>query len=234
MNPIYKPSGRAAEYCEYAINPFLNCTHGCVYCYAPRILHKTREQFHAPGEPRKGLLAALEKQLSIGDFGGKLIQLGFLCDPYPCDMDTSVTREIIKRIKAAGAHVQILTKGGAVAQRDFDLLDDKDWFGITISGAEDKEPKAAPNTERLDNLLEAWNKGIKNWISLEPVFDAQLVYKLIARCWRVDELKIGKLNYAPSDIDWSVFGYECERLCKEYGRNYYIKEDLRKAMEVQP
>ena len=44
----------------------------------------------------------------------------------------------------------------------------------------------------------------------------------------VDLFKIDRLNYGKSDIDWAEFGRECERLCIEHGRNYYIKEDLRK------
>ena len=47
----------------------------------------------------------------------------------------------------------------------------------------------------------------------------------------VDLYNIGKMNYAPSDIDWPWFGAECERLCKVYHKRYYIKEDLKKAME---
>ena len=30
--------------------------------------------------------------------------------------------------------------------------------------------------------------------------------------------------------DWRIFGHEVEALCKRLRRNYYIKEDLRKAM----
>lgn len=47
----------------------------------------------------------------------------------------------------------------------------------------------------------------------------------------VDLFRIGKLNYAPSEIDWGTFGRECERLARECGRNVYIKDDLRKEME---
>ncbi len=43
--------------------------------------------------------------------------------------------------------------------------------------------------------------------------------------------RIGKLNHQKSDIDWRRFGHEVEALCKRLGRNYYIKKDLRAAME---
>ena len=42
--------------------------------------------------------------------------------------------------------------------------------------------------------------------------------------------RIGKLNHRKSETDWRQFGIYMEALCKRLGRNYYIKEDLRAAM----
>ena len=50
--PIYKPSGAALEYGDLALNIYTGCNHGCYYCFAPNVLHKTREAF-AKVEPRK-------------------------------------------------------------------------------------------------------------------------------------------------------------------------------------
>ena len=69
-------------------------------------------------------------------------------------------------------------------------------------------------------------------MSYEPVLDAQackLFIMLGTLC--VDKVKIGKLNYYPSDIDWKKFGNEVEKLCQDLGVDYYIKESLRKEME---
>ena len=49
----------------------------------------------------------------------------------------------------------------------------------------------------------------------------------------VDKVKIGKLNYHPSDIDWKAFGVQAEALCQQLGLDYYIKDSLRKEMERQ-
>ena len=46
------------------------------------------------------------------------------------------TREIIKAIKESGNNVQILTKGNGI--RDFDLLDNNDWYGVTLDGQKNK------------------------------------------------------------------------------------------------
>jgi DNA repair photolyase len=198
------------------------------------------ERFHGKGtfskipEPRKDIVLATQKQLSKGDYKGKKIMLSFMCDPYPHTIDTTPTREIIKLIKGAGTHVQILTKGGDRALRDFDLLDSEDSFGVTVSLNERGriEPFAAPILDRIGTLKKAHELGIKTWVSCEPVYDISMIYTLIKAFDYVDLYKIGKLNYHPSEINWGDFGRECERLCKEYGRNYYIKEDLRKEMDL--
>lgn len=240
FRPIYEPRTRAREYCDFAVNIYTGCNHGCIYCYAPRVLRKTREDFEQV-KPRTEIIESVKAQLAREDFTGKKIMLCFTCDPYPAEIDTTPTREAIKAIKAAGANVQILTKGGSRAIRDFDLLDENDSFGVTYSGYEfgtlsclcEREPSAAPPSERLRSLRQAHLRGIKTWISCEPVFIPQSIYVLIGDSDYIDLFKIGKLNYMPSSINWAEFGCECERLCKEYGRNYYIKEDLRKEMEAQ-
>lgn len=236
MKPIYRPKGRAAEYGDYAVNIYTGCTHGCIYCYAPLVLRRDREEFHTHVVPRPGIVQAIMAQLRREQITGKLIHLCFTCDPYPAGVNTMVTREIIKAIKYSGNHVQILTKNPKEAERDFDLLDSEDIFGVTITGnnawVEKYEPGANSLHERHDVLLRAHRRSIKTWASFEPVYDPELVKDIIICAEFIDLYKIGKLNYATSEIDWGAFGRECERLCVEYCRNYYIKDDLRRCMEV--
>ena len=47
----------------------------------------------------------------------------------------------------------------------------------------------------------------------------------------IDKVKIGKLNYHKSNIDWKQFGQDVEQLCQRLGLDYYIKDSLRKEME---
>lgn len=226
IKPIYEPKGKAKEYGDYAINIYTGCPHRCYYCYAPNVLRRDRETFHSEVRPREGIVEAVKRQLEKEQITGKTIHLCFTCDPYPSGYDTTATREVIKAIKAAGNHVQILTKGDG--SRDFDLLDENDWYGITLDGTTCK----APMKERLDSLAEAHSLGIKTWVSFEPVTDSRHFFiDLHCVSLVVDKVKIGKLNYWPSDIDWKKFGAEAERLCKSLGLDYYIKDSLRKEME---
>ncbi len=214
MKPIYEPKGRAKEYGDYALNIYTGCPHRCYYCFAPNVLRRDREQFHSDVRPRENIVEETIKQLEREKITGKLIHLCFTCDPYPTGYDTSTTREIIKVLKAAGNHVQILTKGDG--SRDFDLLDENDWYGVTYTGADTAdEPCALTQTARLFTLAEAKSKGIKTWVSFEPVVNAeQVLWTIWAHHIFFDRVKIGKLNYYLSNIDWAKFGADAEALCK--------------------
>lgn len=228
MKPIYEPRGKAKEYGELALNIYTGCPHRCFYCFAPSVLRRDREAFHSNVQPREGIVEATRRQLEKEQITGKLIHLCFTCDPYPDGYDTKPTREIIKLLKEYGNHVQILTKGDGT--RDFDLLDGNDWYGITIDGGARKVTPV--ENYGLSHLTWAHDKGIKTWISFEPVLDAKYCLNVLrfSKVW-ADKVKIGKLNYHPSDIDWKQFGNEAEAICKEKGIEYYIKDSLRAEME---
>ena len=158
----------------------------------------------------------------------KLVHLCFTCDPYPRGYDSTTTREIIKVLKESGNHVQILTK--SPSSRDCDLLDEKYWYGITYDGG-DGVGGFIPFL-MMPALQKAHTAGIKTWISYEPVLNDEAVIASIEETADyVDKIKIGKLNYYPSSIDWKRFGERAEELCKALELDYYIKDSLRKEME---
>ena len=228
MKPIYEPKGAAKEYGDLAINIYTGCPHRCFYCFAPGVLRRDKEIFHSVVKPREGIVEETVKQIEREKITGKTIHLCFTCDPYPTGYDTTTTRQIIQAIKESGNNVQILTKGDG--SRDLDLLDENDWYGITLDGiGNGRDPlwKA-----RINALAEAHSRGIKTWVSFEPVTDEREFFinlHLVAPF--VDKVKIGKLNYHPSNIDWADFGRRAEDLCQKLGIWYYIKESLRREME---
>lgn len=231
MKPIYIPKGAAKEYGDYALNIYTGCPHRCYYCFAPSVLHRDREIFHSHVEPRENIVEETRKQIEREGITGKLIHLCFTCDPYPTGYDTTVTREIIKLLKDSDNHVQILTKGDG--SRDFDLLDENDWYGVTFSGAcLSQELGAFSPYARVNRLIGAKRIGIKTWVSFEPIINVKQVFALIRENHKFfDRIAIGKLNYYPFSIDWAKFGHEVEELCRSLGLDYYIKDSLRKEME---
>lgn len=224
--PIYTPKGAAKEYGDYAINIYTGCPHKCFYCFAPSVLRRDRELFHSCVLPRNEIVEAVRQQIEREHITGKLVHLCFTCDPYPMGYDTKPTREIIKLLKESGNNIQILTKGDG--SRDFDLLNENDWYGITLDGT----PSNDLFRKRVNSLAEAHSRGIKTWVSFEPVTDEKRFFIELHLVSEIaDRVKIGKLNYHPSNIDWKNFGEKAESLCKKIGIDYYIKESLRKEME---
>lgn len=241
-NPIYTPRGKALEYADLALNIYDSCAHGCAYCWAA----KMHNRWH-PGKPfgakvivREGIVEATKKQLAKGNHKGKTILLCFSCDPYSSNVDTTPTREIIQAIKDAGANFTVLTKGGMRASRDFDLYSDGDSFGTTLTVrrcAELWEKGAASVNDRILAIKTAKEMGIKTWVSLEPIIiPADTLDFIHILHDYVDLWKVGRWNYdsRANMIDWKQVGEDTEMVLKMHGCSYYIKDDLRKEMEVTP
>lgn len=242
MKAIYEPKGKAKEYGDLAINIYRGCGHGCLYCYAPDILHMDRKEFTNQPVVREGLIDALAKEAP--KYAGREIFLCFTCDLYaPIDEELQITRQAIKILKENNMTVRILTKGGMRAIRDFDLLErGRDWFGTTMTfwSAEQSrkwEPQAATPKERYDVIKSAWLMGIRTWISLEPVICPDQTLEIINRTHKfVDEYRIGKWHYDKRSkaIDWSDFLRKATGLLKAHRKDYQIKEDLKIYLKWNP
>jgi len=197
------------------------------------------EDFNTNVRPRENIVEATKRQLSGGKYKDKKIMLCFMCDPYPSEIDTTPTREIIQAIKDAGANFTVLTKGGMRASRDFDLYSEGDSFGSTLTFEDADvslgwEPGASEPLSRIQAIVEAHEKGIKTWVSLEPIIRTQDAINFVTDLHRhVDLWKVGKWNYdqRANEINWKRFGHDIEAVFKILKCTYYIKEDLRAEME---
>ena len=238
MSLVYEPRGRAKEYADLALNLYSGCTHGCKYCYAPSALQRNREVFHQSVGPRTDIIAKLERELSRDTRVDKSpVLLCFTTDPYHTETTPEVTRRAIEILHAHGYPVHILTKGGMRAADDFDLLtchDDAFASTLTFLDAKDSrewEPNAALPDDRFQAMKLAYSQGIAIWASLEPVIDPEQSLEIIRHTHEyVNLYKIGVWNYdsRAKAIDWHKFGHEAIALCEDYGRDYYIKHDLRR------
>jgi DNA repair photolyase len=201
-----------------------------------------KEKFHSEVKVRPGALEQLKKDCAKLKGDNRRVLMSFITDPYQqLDDEIGATREAIKIIKGAGLNVEILTKGGHRAIRDFDLLDADDRFATTLtfywlSDSLRWEPLGAPPVERLEAIQGAKKKGLTTWASMEPVIDPDQTLKLIRQAapW-TDLFKIGKLNHHKhaKTIDWKRFGNDAVELLEKLGAEYYIKNDLRACMESE-
>lgn len=241
MSIIYPPAGRAKEYCELAVNLYRGCGHGCIYCYAPSATRSDREKFYTQPQPRVDVINKLRKQLKTYE-GDKPILLSFTSDPYqPLDEELQLTRQAIKLLKDNGQKIVILSKGGKRMERDYDLLDNEDFVGATLTFVNEKdslewEPGAALPSERMSALKKAKSMGISTWASLEPVIDPEQSLEIIRQTHEyIDLYKIGVLNYhkKAKETDWYKFADEVMKLLKLYGNKYYIKNDLKPYLTAE-
>jgi DNA repair photolyase len=233
---IYEPRGRAREYAALAANLYRGCSHGCLYCYAPACLHLPAVKFHDDVTARIGVLEQLKKEVSRYRGNPDPILLCFTCDPYqPIEGKQKLTRAAIELFAANDVKFSILTKGGTLAVRDFDVMtDSRCEFGTTLLFIEEKsrvewEPGASSIEDRIQSIREAHERGIHTYVSLEPVIDPKQALVLIEEIHPiVDFWKVGKLNHHPlaKAIDWTDFLKKATAKLNDVGARYYLKKDL--------
>lgn len=245
---IYTPSGRAGEYADhgYAANLYQGCTHGCKYCYVPGIFRLAREEFHSGVQPAPMVLERLKADM---ERLGKLpepVFLCFTCDPYagkgPFTSACNITREAIDIIAFYGNRVNILTKGGTRAIKDFGALQRSgSMIGATLTFWADEKSKdwelnAALPGERIYMLECAKDSGIETWASIEPVIDPEESLEVMRQAMHcVDTFKVGKWNHdsRAGEIDWKRFARDAVALLEGHGKKYLFKKDLREAINQE-
>ena len=238
MNIIYEPRGKAGEYSPLAANIYSGCDHMCKYCYVKAMPYQKTVADDANPVPRKGLLAALEKDLKRNRINDQLF-LCFTGDPYcRADVEHKTTRRVLELLLAYQVPTAILTKAGTRCLRDLDLFKRFEVLkvGATLTFTEEKdsrfwEPNAAPPADRLEALVQLHEAGVMTWASLEPVIDPGQTLEIIRDAHPfVDQFKLGKLNHHPlkDEINWRRFGLEAVTLLRDTGRPFYVKKDLQK------
>ena len=122
---IYEPRGRAGEYAALAANLYTGCDHGCGYCWGPRLLHLTKEEFMRARPRSEDIIEKFRRECEILSKAGekRSILLMFTSDPYCCaDLKHKLTRQAIEILNEYNLHFTILSKGGMRVRRDYDLI----------------------------------------------------------------------------------------------------------------
>lgn len=236
MSKIYEPAGRAREYSPLALNLFKGCTHGCTYCYVPKMFKRWNGDYNHEQCFANADFSELERSAKKMQGCNKQILLSFTGDPYPFVDDT--TRTTLEILNKYNHKVAILTKGGARCLKDLDVFKafgNRIKVGATLTFITDDlsekwEPGAALPSERLDTLKVLHENGIKTWASFEPVVDPGETLRLIAETAQyLDHIKIGKINGNKDvelRVDWSAFLRDAVNLCRSVGLKFYIKKSL--------
>ncbi|MEM3927087.1 MAG: radical SAM protein [Desulfurococcaceae archaeon] len=161
----------------YALNPYIGCSHGCVYCYARLYTRDKRvsENWGRIVLVKENLPKVLEWETRTLKKG--VVGVGTITDAYqPVEAVYRVTRRCLEILLKAGFEISIQTKNPLVL-RDMDLLAehrDKIDIGFTITSLDREvarfiEPNSPSPMSRANALREIREIGIKTWLFYGPI-----------------------------------------------------------------
>lgn len=162
---------------EYALNPYIGCWHGCIYCYA-RLYTRSRFVVENWGKiviVKSNIVNVLSRE--VGRLKPSVVGVGTITDAYqPVEAVYKLTRKSIEMLLKYGFNISIQTKNPLVI-RDIDLFTsnlDKIDIGFTITTLSSKlatflEPKAPPPKARINALKQVARHGIKTWVFYGPI-----------------------------------------------------------------
>lgn len=161
---------------DYALNPYVGCEHGCIYCYSPDMCRRYLEVALNWGSTvlvKSNLINALRNDLKRIKRG--IVGISTTTDPYqPIEGKLSMMREVIKILLNHGFKVSLQTKSNSVV-RDLDLMNRGNVdVGLTITTLNDGlasviEPKAPKPYLRAKAAYEISANGIELWVFLGPI-----------------------------------------------------------------
>lgn len=161
--------------CDYAVNPYVGCTHGCKYCYASFM-----KRFTNHPEPWGEFLDVKywPEIRKPEKYAGKELFFGTVTDPYnPQEEQYRRTRSLLEQLQGSGVKITIQTKSDLVL-RDIDLLktfsDIRVGFSInTLDEAFRADMDKAVSIERRLAAMKALHEaGIRTTCFISPIFPA--------------------------------------------------------------
>jgi len=158
---------------DLALNPYVGCEHGCLYCFAPDIVKRERETWATEVGYRSNIPVQLNRELKTkrGTIG-----IGTVTDPYqPIERSFLLTRKCLLEITRHDNPISVLTKSDLVV-RDIELIGaaSKQEVGITVTTADEAlaakvEPGAPSPKRRLEALSKFSEVGINCYGMIGPV-----------------------------------------------------------------
>ena len=159
--------------CDFAVNPYIGCTHGCKYCYASFM-----KRFTGHTEDWGTFLDVKywPEMKNPEKYAGKEFFFGTVTDPYnPQEETYGRTRALLEQLKGSGVKLSIQTKSDLVL-RDIDLIkafpDARVGFSINTldESFKDDMDKAVSIERRLAAMKKLHDEGIRTTCFISPIF----------------------------------------------------------------
>ncbi len=160
---------------DYALNPYIGCEHGCIYCYSKATLRDEKKAL------RWGKFVYVKRNIidvlaleSVKKPRG-VVGISTITDPYqPLEAKLELTRSCLEVLAERGFRTSIQTKSDLIL-RDKDIIRPELFdVGVTITTlnaelARRIEPKASKPDARASVLEEYSSLGLETWIFLGPI-----------------------------------------------------------------
>lgn len=159
--------------CDYAVNPYVGCTHGCKYCYASFMKRFTNH----PEDWGTFLDVKYWPVIKNPEkYAGKELFIGSVTDPYnPQEKIYERTRALLLQLKGSGIKLSIQTKSDLVL-RDANLIktfpDASVGFSINTLDENFKNDMdyAVSIERRLAAMKALHDAGIRTTCFISPIF----------------------------------------------------------------
>jgi DNA repair photolyase len=159
----------------WSLNPFMGCSHDCVYCYVPDVAHVERARWGSYVALKRNLPNLLAKELKRKE--PRPVFLSSATDPYqPVEAAARITRRCLELLLQAGWPVRILTRNPLIL-RDLDILTrfDDIEVGMSVPTLDEAarrivEPGAPPVAARLRALRALADAGLRPTANLAPCY----------------------------------------------------------------
>jgi DNA repair photolyase len=192
--------------CDYVINPYVGCMHGCVYCYA-RFMKRFTGHQEEWGKFVDAKINAVELVRKSEKYRGKEIFFSSVTDPYqPVESRYKLTRNVLEKLIPIQPTIAIQSKSDLLV-RDIDVF--KKFknidVGISLSTLDEStqkkiEPRASSPQRRIDALMKLKKAGIHTHVFISPILPEITDWKAIIKATKkyADEIWFENLNLYPS------------------------------------
>ena len=158
---------------DYSVNPYVGCTHACVYCYASFM-----KRFTNHPEPWGDFLDVKHWPAirNAEKYRGKELFFGSVTDPYvPQEAVHRRTRALLEELQGSGIRLSIATKSDLVL-RDLDLIKTfpdarVSWSINTLDEPFREDMDRAVSIERRLEAMRVFHEaGVRTTCFISPIF----------------------------------------------------------------
>ena len=198
-------------FCDYVINPYGGCVHGCKYCYASFMKRFTG---HTEDWGTYIDIKRCDKPISAKKLTGKAVFLSSVTDPYnPYEKKYEITRTILEQLSQIDCTLYISTKSSLIL-RDIDVLKKQKHLvaAVSLNTLDENFRRAMDHAStvegRLNTLRELHENGIYTVLFISPIFPGLTDFRALIEATRafIDEYWFENLNLR-GDYKAAVLGY---------------------------